>query len=166
MEGKQKPTGPPEEEQKAITPMAMAEIAIMKAESAKSAADKNPGIRSVALLLLAILCINTLSQVATYLIVESFNTTHTDFFSAMLTSNGVFGAALLLVQAAAIFTLLLTRSVSLAKTIILIAGISFGVSTVISIAHFDIGPAITAHFATLLVNLLLFQKIIKVYLEL
>lgn len=154
-----------EEKQQNIPPMAMAEIEIMKLENAKSAADKSPGIRNIALLLLAVLGVNVLSQVISYLLVTSFDDTQT-FLSIFISSNGILGMALLLIQAIAIFILLFTRDTSRAKTIILGAGIIFGISLISSIARFDIGPGIMTNIATVVVYFLIFRKIFKVYLEL
>jgi hypothetical protein len=154
-----------EEKQQITAPMAMAELEIMKLEGAKSAAAKNPEIRNIALLLLAILCVTLLGQISSTLIVTSFDTTQS-FFSVFLSSNGVFGIALLLIQAIAIFTLLFTRNISRAKTIILVAGIGFGALLINGIVSFTIGPAIMTSIATLVVIFLIFRKIIKVYLGL
>jgi hypothetical protein len=178
MEGKQKPIDTAkiypnivdqsvsEEKQRITAPMAMAQLEIMKVEGAKSAADQNPEFRNIALLFLAILGITLFGQISSYLIVESFNTTQTSFLSAFASSNGVLGIALLLIQVIAIFILLFTRNTSHAKTIILVAGIGFGVILVKGIFSFQIGPAIMANFAALVVNFLILRKIFKAYLDL
>jgi len=178
MEAKQKPTSAAkiypnpidqsisEEKQQTTVPMAMAELEIMKIEGAKSAADKSPEIRNVALLLAVVLGVTLFSQISLYVIVESLNNTQTSFFSAFVSSNGVLGITFLLVQVIAIFILLFTRNTSHAKTIILVAGIGFGVTLVKGIFSFQIGPAIMAGLVTLVVNFLILRKIFKLYVDL
>lgn len=178
MEAKQKPIGAEkiypnhvdqsasEEKQQNAAPMAMAELEIMKVEAAKSVADKSPEIRNIALLLAAVVGVNLFSQIISYLIVASFDNTQSNFFSMFVSSNGALGIIFLLVQVAAIFTLLFTKNTSHAKTVILIAGIGFGLGLVSSIASFNIGPGIMTNIATLVVSFLIFRKILKVYLEL
>jgi hypothetical protein len=155
-----------EEKQQITAPMAMAELEIMRAEGAKSAADKSSGIRNIALLLAVLLGVTLFSQIISYLIVKSFNNTETSFFSLFVNSNGVLGITFLLVQVIAIFILLFTRNTSHAKTIILVAGIGFGVTLVKSVFSFGVSPAMMFSFATLVVNFLILRKIFKIYLEL
>jgi len=167
MEAKQKPIGPVSEEKQQITaPMAMAELEIMKVEGAKSAANKSPEIRDIALLLIVVLGVNLFSQIISYLIVESFNIAQPSFFSAFVSINGVLGITLLLVQVIAIFILLFTRNMSHAKTILPVVGIGFGITLVKGIFSFQIGPSIITDLAILVVNFLILRKIFKVYLEL
>jgi hypothetical protein len=178
MEAKQKPIGTdktypnpidqsmPEEKQQITAPMALAELEIMKVEGAKSVADKSPELRNIALLLIVVLGATLLSQIGSYLIVESFNTTQSDFFSTFVNSNGVLGITLLLIQVIAIFILLFTRNTSHAKTVLLVAGIGFGVTLVKGIVGFQIGPSIITDLAILVVNFLILRKLFKVYLEL
>jgi len=169
MEPKQKPIGPaktnPVDPQITPPPMALAELEIMKADSAKSVANKSPEVRNIAALLAAVLGLGLFGQIISYLIVKSFNT-ETSFFAFFASSNGVLGIAILLVQVIAIFILLFTKNISRAKTIILIAGIGFGVALVSGIFSFRIGPSIMTDLAILVVNILLVRKIFKAYLEL
>jgi len=158
VEGKQKP--------QITAPMAMADLEIMKVEGAKSAANKSPEIRNIALLFVVVFGVTLLSQISSYLLVKSSDTTQTSFLSAFASSNGALGITLLLIQVIAIFILLFTRDTSHVKTIILVAGISFGVTLVKGIFGFQIGPAIIANSATLVVNSLILRKIFKVYLDL
>lgn len=155
-----------EEKQQITAPMAMAELEIMKVEGAKSAADKSPEIRNIALLLTVVLGVTLFSQIISYLIVKSFNNTQTSFFSLFVSSNGVLGLTILLIQVIAIFILLFTRNTSHAKTIILVAGIGFGVTLVNGIFSFQTGPSIMADSAILVVNFLILRKIFKVYRDL
>lgn len=155
-----------EEKQQITAPMAMADLEIMKIEGTKSAADQNPEVRNIALLFVAVLGITLFSQISSFLVVSSFNNTHSSFFSAFVSSNGFLGITLLAVQVIAIFSLLFTRDTSHAKTIILIAGISFGVILVKGVVSFGIGPTMIFNFASLVVNLLILRKIFKVYLDL
>jgi len=155
-----------EEKQQYTAPMAMAELEIMKVEGAKSVADKSPEIRSIALLLVVVLGITLFSQISSYVIVKSFNTTHISFFSLFVSSNGILGIALLLIQVMAIFILLFTRNTSHAKTIILVAGIGIGVTLVKGFFGFQVGPAIMANLAVLVVNFFILRKIFKAYLDL
>ncbi len=178
MQAKQKPIGTAKvypnptnqdaskEKQQITAPMAMAELEITKAEGAKSAADKSPEIRDVALLLAVVFGITLFSQISSYLLVKPFNTTQTNFFSAFVSTSGILGITLLLIQVIAICILLFTRNTSLAKTIILVAGISFGVTLVKGIFSFQIGPTIIANAAVLVVNFLILRKIFKVYVDL
>jgi hypothetical protein len=178
MEGKQKPVNTAkiyphpvdqsasEEKQQNTAPMAMAELEIMKVEGAKSVADKSPEIRNIALLFLVILGITLFGQISSYLIASSFNNEHPSFFSALVSSNGVLGITILLIQVTAIFILLFTRNTSHAKTIILVAGICFGVTLVKGGLSFGIGPAMVASFASLVVNFLILRKIFKIYQDL
>lgn len=147
-------------------PTAMAELEIMKAEDAKSVANKSPEIRSIALLLMVALGVTLFSQVVTYFIVQSFGEAKASFISVFMSSNGFLGVTLLLVQAVAMFALLFTRNISHAKTIILVTGLSFGVTLVRGFFSFQIGPAVMANATTLVVDFLILRKIIKVYLEL
>lgn len=147
-------------------PLAMAELEIMKAEDAKSVANKSPQIRKITLLLAVVLGVTLFSQITIYWVTQSFDDSKTSLMSFITNSNGVLGTALLLVQATAIFALLFTRSVSYAKTIILVAGISFGISLVRGFLSFQIGPAVIAQAATLVVDFLILRKIIGVYLDL
>ncbi|HSX43567.1 MAG TPA: hypothetical protein VLF59_05800 [Candidatus Saccharimonadales bacterium] len=178
MEAKPKPTdtakiypspvdqSTPEEKQQITTPMAMANLEIMKSESTKGVADQNPEVRNIALLFVAVLGITLFSQASSFLIVSSFNNTHPSFFQLFVSSNGFLGITFLLIQVVAIFILLFTRNISHAKTIILVTGISFGVTLLKGIFSLDIGPAAMANFATLVVNFLIFRKIFKLYLNL
>lgn len=180
MEAKQKPIGTAktypnptdqsvtEEKHQPTTPMAVAELEIMKVESAKSVADKSQEIRNIALLLMVVLGVTLLSQVITYVIVESFNTTtiQTSFLSLFVSSNGVLGITFLLIQVIAIFILLFTRNTSHVKAVLVVAGIGFGVTLVKGISSFQIGPTIMANLATLIVNALIFRKIFKAYVDL
>ena len=146
--------------------MAMAELEIMKAEGAKSVADRNPEIKNIALLLAVVLGVTLFSQVISYLIITSFDTTQTNFFSLFVNSNGVLGITLLLVQIVAVCILLFTKDTSRAKTVLLVAGISFGVSLVNGALSFQVGPSAIASGATLVVTFLILQKIFKVYVDL
>lgn len=177
MEGKQKPIGTAkiypnpddqsvsEEKQQITAPMAMAELEIMKVESAKSVADKSPEVRNIALLLAAVLGLGLFGQIISYLIIKSFES-QTSFFSFFVSSNGVLGITLLLIEVVAIFILLFTRNISRAKTIILVAGIVFGISLVKGIFSFQIGPGIMTDIATLMIDILIVRKIFKAYVEL
>jgi hypothetical protein len=158
MEDKQKPIN--------TAPMAMAELEIMKAEGAKSVADKNPEIKNIALLLAVVLGVTLFSQIISYLIITSFNNTQTDFFSLFINSNGVLGITLLLIQVIAVSILLFTRNSSHAKTILLVAGIGVGASLINGIFSLQFGPSIIANAATLVVNFFILRKIFNVYLEL
>lgn len=155
-----------EEKQPITAPMAMAELEIMKVKSAKSVSDQKPEVRNIALLFLLIFGITLLGQISSYLIARSSNDTQTSFLPAFVSSNGVFGIALLLAQVIAIFILLLTRNTSHAKTIILIAGIGFAVALVKGIFSFQIGPAMMVDLVTLAVNFVILQKVFKAYLDL
>jgi hypothetical protein len=178
MEAKQKPTGTakiypnpigqntPEEKQQITAPMAMAELEIMKLEGAKSVAYKSPEIRNIAILLIIVLGVTLVSQISSYLIIESSSNTQTSFLSLFINSNGVLGITLLLIQAITIFILLFTRNTSHAKTILLVAGIGFGVTLVKGLFSFQIGPSVIIDLATLGVNFFILRKIFKVYLEL
>jgi hypothetical protein len=165
MEAKQKPTGS-EEKQQVTAPMAMAELEIMKAEGAKSVADKSPEIKKLALLLAVVLGVTLFSQIVSYLIIESFDTAQTNFFSLFVSSNGILGITLLLIQAVTIFILLFTRDTSHAKTILLVASVGFGVALVKSIFSFQLGPSIITDLTILVVNFFILWKIFKVYLDL
>ena len=178
MEVKQKPTATTktnsnptdqsmtEAKQQIAAPMAMAELEIMKAEGVKSVADKSPEIRNVALLLIVVLGITLSSQIISYLIAASFNNAQTSFFSFFVGNNGTLGIVLLLIQVTAIFILLFTRNTSHAKTIILVASITFGVTLAKGILSFQIGPSIITNATILMVNFLIFRKIFKAYLDL
>jgi len=155
-----------EEKQQIIAPMAMADLEIMKAESAKSTASHNPEVRNIALLLIVVLGVTLLSQISSFLMAQSFSTTHTSFLSAFVNTNGFLGIALLLIQMIAIFILLFTRNISLVKAVILLAGVSFGVTLVKGILSFGVGPTMLLNFATLVVNFLILRKIFKAYLNL
>ena len=167
MEAEQKPIDTTKiyPDPKITAPMAMAELEIMKVEAAKSAAAKSPGIRNIAILLIVVLGVTLFSQVISYLIATSFNTIQVSFFSLFLSSNGVLGITFLLIQVIAILVLLFTRNTSHAKTIILVAGISFGVTLVNGIFSFQIGPGIIASAAALAVNFFILVKIFKVYVD-
>lgn len=168
MEGKQRIADQSASDQKRQdnAAMAMADLEIMKAQGAKSVADQNPEVKKVALLFLAILGITLFSQISSYLVVRSFDNTHTSFFSAFVGSNGTLGITLLLIQVIAIFVLLFTRNISRAKIIILVAGVGYGISLVNSFSGFQIDPAAMAKITTIAVNLLILRKIFKVYLDL
>jgi hypothetical protein len=155
-----------EKKQQITAPVAMAELEIMKVEGAKSAADKSPEIRNIALLLIVVLGVTLFGQIISYVIVESFNNTQAGFFRTFVSSNGVLGITLLLTQIVAIFILLFTRNTSHAKTIILVAGIGFGITLVKGIFSLQLGAAIMANFATLVVDFLILRKIFKLYLDL
>lgn len=155
-----------EEKQRITAPMAMAELEIMKLEGAKSVADKSPDMRNIALLLIIVLGVTLVSQIGSYLIIESFSDTQISFFSFFINSNGVLGTTFLLIQVIAIFILLFTRNTSHAKIILLVASIGFGITLVNGILSFQIGPSIITTLATLAVNFFILRKIIKVYLDL
>ncbi len=178
MEAKQKPIGTAKishnpigqgtskEKQQITAPMALAELEIMKVEGAKSAADKSPGIKNIALLLIVLLGVTLFSQIISYLIVTPFNNTEASFFSLFVSSNGVLGLTIMLIQVIAIFTLLFTRNTARAKTVLLVAGIGFGVTSLNGILGLQIGPSIMTDVAILVVNLFILGKIFKVYVEL
>lgn len=155
-----------DQKQQAAIATAMAELEIMKATNAKSAAGKNPEIRDIALLLIIILGITLFGQISTYLIAKSFSNIHTSFWSAFASNNGPLGITLLLVEVIAIFILLFTRNMAHAKTVIAVAGIGFGATLIKGIFSFQIGPAVMANFATLVVNFLILRKIFKAYMNL
>jgi hypothetical protein len=162
MEPKQKPVGTA----KITAPIAMAELEIMKVEGAKNVANRSPEIRNIALLLIVVLGVTLFSQIISYLLVMSFGTTQISFFSVFISSNGVLGLTLLLVQVIAIFMLLFTKNTAHAKTILLVAGISFGISLVNGIFSFQVGPGVIASGAALVVNFLILVKIFRVYVKL
>lgn len=155
-----------EEKPQITAPMAMAELEIMKAEGAKSAAAKNPELRNIALLFMVVVGVNVLSQIGSYLIVQSFNNTQTSFFTAFVNSTGTLGIMLLLVQVIAIFILLFTRNTSHAKALLLVAGICFGVTLLEGIFSFQIGPSLITDLAILGVNFFILRKIFNVYMSL
>jgi hypothetical protein len=153
----------PEEKQRYTVPTAMADLEIMKAEGTKSAADQNPEVRNIALLLLAVLGITLFSQISLFLVANSFNTTHPGFWSTFVSSNGFLGITLLVIQVIAIFVLLFTRNTSYVKVALLTVGISFGVTLVKGVVSFDISPSVVANFAALVVNFFILRKIFRVY---
>lgn len=149
--------------QQTTAPKAMAELEIMKVENAKSVAGRNPEVRVIALLFLAIIGISIFGQFSLLLINNSFNNTQGGIVSEFVKSSGFTGIALLLIQLLATFTLLFTRNISVAKTIILVAGISFAINIVQSMISFGIGPTMIISFGSLAVNFFIFRKIFKVY---
>lgn len=153
---------PPTEQQIAAS-KAMAELEIMKAESAKSVAGRNPEVRVIALLFLAMLGISIFGQFGLLFINNSFNSTQSGVISEFVKSSGFMGIALLLIQLIATFTLLFTRNISVAKTITLVAGISFAISVVQSIINFEISPTMILSFGSLAVNFFILRKIFEVY---
>lgn len=151
------------EEQPITVPLAQAELEIMKAEGAKSVADKSPEIRSIALLLMVVFGVTLFSQIGSYVVAESFNTAHANFLAAFVSSNGILGSVFLLAQVIAIFVLLFTRKTSHAKAIILIAGLGFAATLVNGMLRFEIGPTIVPNTATLAVDFLILRKIFGAY---
>ena len=144
-----------------VTPTAMAELEIMKNDSAKSVTGRNPEIRSVALLLLAIFGINLLSHLSLLLIADSMGSNHSGVISEFVKSKGLLGIVFLLVQLIAIFVLLFTRSVSVAKIIIIAAAISVVVNIVQGLIGFAVGPNLFFETAILGVNFFIFLKIFR-----
>ncbi len=144
-------------------PTAMAELEIMKNESAKSVTGRNLEIRNVALLLLAIFGINLFSQFSLLLIGNSMGSNHNGVINEFVKSNGLTGIVFLLVQLIAIFVLLFTRNVSIVKIIIVAVAISVVVNIVQRLIGFNIGPGLFFDIAILGINFFIFRKIFKAY---
>ena len=158
------PTEPnPPTEHQTVAPTALAELEIMKNENAKSVAGRNPEIRNVALLLLAVLGINVLSQFSSLLITNSVGSNHNGALHDFVKSNGLMGVVFLLIQLIAVFVLLFTRSVSVAKIIIIAAAISVAATIVQGLIGFSIGPGVFFGIVSLAVNCFIFWKIFKAY---
>jgi len=146
-----------------VAPTARAELEIMKNENAQSVAGRNPEIRNVALLLLAMFGINLLSQFSLLLINNSMGGNHSGVIHEFVKSNGLIGIAFLLIQLAAIFVLLFTHNVSIAKIIIIAAAISVAVNILQGLHSFSIGPGLFFEVTGLVVNFFIFRKIFKAY---
>jgi hypothetical protein len=146
-----------------VTPKAMAELEIIKNEGAKSVTGRNLEVRNVALLLLAVLGINLFSQFSSLLIANSMGTNHSGVINEFVKSNGFVGIAFLLIQLIAIFVLLFTRNVSVAKIILVVAAIGVAVNIVRGLIGFDIGPNLFFEIAILGVNFFIFRKIFIAY---
>ena len=146
-----------------VAPAAMAELEILKNESAKSVTGRNPEIRNVALLLLAVFGINSLSRFGLLLISNSMGNSHNGVIHEFVKSNGLIGIVFLFIQLVAIFVLLFTRNASVAKSIIVVAAISVAANVLQGLRGFSIGPGIFFEVTGLAVNFFIFWRMFKAY---
>lgn len=151
---------------KASAPIAMAELEIMKTESGESLISHNTAVRTAALLLLAIVGISLVSQFVSLAMTKSFNGTDGNILIEFVKANGMMGIGLLVVQLVAVLTLLFTRNSSIAKTIILVAGISLLISIFRGMVNFRISPTMLLDLAALALDFFIFRKIYDAYMSL